>query len=493
MKVLILLGLFGLGVVLAEETILLYYHENVGIPEAARIKHVEQAMDFDGRIVGGSPAAVGTYPFLVGLVITLTTGGSSVCGSSMLSNTRAVTAAHCWWDGRNRARQFTLVFGSARLFSGGTRVVTSNVAMHGSYNTNTLSNDVAVISFSHVAYTNVINRIALPSGSLLNSNFAGASAQAAGYGRTTAGISQNQVQSHVTLQVVNNAVCQQAFGSMILASTLCTSGSNGRNRRHLFWFHPRLSGGHAGRVRESDVIRLLDSGAALNANERRRSSNKFGLGVVLAEETILLYYHENVGIPEAARIKHVEQAMDFDGRIVGGSPAAVGTYPFLVGLVITLTSGGTSVCGSSMLSNTRAITAAHCWWDGRNRARQFTLVFGSARLFSGGTRVVSSSVAMHGYYDTETLSNDVAIIRFSHVAYTISGIYLNQVQSHVTLQVINNAVCQQAYGSMVLASTLCTSGDNGRSTCSGDSGGPLTITSGGQRVLVLTKSVFISR
>lgn len=64
MKVLILLAIV-LGAVLAEESILLHYHENVGIPEAARIKQEEQAMDFDGRIVGGSPAAVGTYPFLV--------------------------------------------------------------------------------------------------------------------------------------------------------------------------------------------------------------------------------------------------------------------------------------------------------------------------------------------------------------------------------------------------------------------------------------------
>ena len=86
-------------------------------------------------------------------MITLTSGGTSVCGSSMLSNTRALTAAHCWWDGRNQARQFTLVFGSARLFSGGTRVATSSVQTHSSYNPNTLTNDVAMISFSSVPYS----------------------------------------------------------------------------------------------------------------------------------------------------------------------------------------------------------------------------------------------------------------------------------------------------------------------------------------------------
>ncbi|XP_026746125.1 collagenase-like [Trichoplusia ni] len=213
---------------LGEEPVLRYYHESAGIAEAARIQQLERAMDFDGsRIVGGTATAVGTYPFLVGLVITLSNGGTSVCGSSMLSNTRALTAAHCWFDGRNQARQFTLVFGSARLFSGGTRVATSRVQMHGNYNPNTLSNDVAMILFGHVSYTNVIQAVALPTGSLQSSNFAGQWARAAGYGKTSdaAGISQSQFQSHVSLQVITNAVCAQSFGSIVIASTLCTSGA----------------------------------------------------------------------------------------------------------------------------------------------------------------------------------------------------------------------------------------------------------------------------
>ncbi|PZC72392.1 collagenase isoform X2 [Helicoverpa armigera] len=214
----------------AESPVALYYHEAAGIAQAARIKQAELALDFDGsRIIGGAAAAVGTYPFLVGLVITLSTGATSVCGSSMLSNTRALTAAHCWWDGRNQARQFTLVFGSARLFSGGTRVASSSVQMHAAYSPTTLSNDVAIISFSSVPYSNVVRAVALPSGSLLSNNFAGSWVQAAGYGKTSdaAGISQNQFQSHVSLQVITNAACAQFFGGIIVSSTLCTGGSGG--------------------------------------------------------------------------------------------------------------------------------------------------------------------------------------------------------------------------------------------------------------------------
>lgn len=71
MQVSLLLAVVGCALVVAKEPILLHYHENEGIPEAARIKYVESSMDFDGRIVGGSPAAVGTYPFLVSIVIRL--------------------------------------------------------------------------------------------------------------------------------------------------------------------------------------------------------------------------------------------------------------------------------------------------------------------------------------------------------------------------------------------------------------------------------------
>ncbi|XP_072947044.1 collagenase-like [Epargyreus clarus] len=210
----------------------LYYHENIGIHEAARIRKAEDAIDFDGsRIIGGSQAAVGAHPFMGGLDITLTTGSRSVCGSSLLSNTRAVTAAHCWRDGRSQARQFTVVLGSVRLYSGGTRITTTQVQVHASYNTNTLANDVAIISISRVQFTNTINAISLPSGSQANNNFVGATATAIGFGRTSdsAGISSNQALAQVNLQVITNDECRRTFGNNILASTLCTSGANGRS------------------------------------------------------------------------------------------------------------------------------------------------------------------------------------------------------------------------------------------------------------------------
>ncbi|XP_072946809.1 brachyurin-like [Epargyreus clarus] len=211
------------------EKIFYSYHEEIGIPEYARITAAEEAMDFDGaRIVGGSNSNVGQWPFFGGLLIQLTDGRQSVCGSSLLSNTRAVTAAHCWRHRNLQARQFTVILASNRLNSGGTRVVTNRVAMHGSYNQNTLANDIAMITLNHVGFNNNINRINLPSGS---ASYVGTSANAIGFGRTADGSAGNNNQNlrHVTLTVISNDECRRTFGGNIIASTLCTSGAGGRS------------------------------------------------------------------------------------------------------------------------------------------------------------------------------------------------------------------------------------------------------------------------
>ncbi|XP_061719025.1 brachyurin-like isoform X1 [Cydia pomonella] len=233
MKLLVALALVGLvRSALAEEFVVpieVDYHNKIGIPEAARIKAAEEALDFDGgRIVGGAAAGLGQYPYLGGLIITMTTGSTAVCGCSLLSNTRAVTAAHCWRSTGSSASSFTVVLGSTLLFSGGTRVTTSDVTMHGSYNSWTLANDVAIIRFDWVTYTDIIRNIPLASGT---NQFVGTWAWAAGFGRTsdTAGISTNQYLSHVQVQVITNAVCQQTYGtSTVQASTLCVATTGGR-------------------------------------------------------------------------------------------------------------------------------------------------------------------------------------------------------------------------------------------------------------------------
>ncbi|XP_072946837.1 collagenase-like [Epargyreus clarus] len=212
------------------EPIFTDYHEEIGIPEAARIKAAEEGMDFDGaRIVGGSTSNVGQFPFKAGLIVDLLSGLMSVCGASLLSNTRLVTSAHCWRHRANQASQVTVVLGSELLFSGGTRIISSQVELHRSYNEDNLNNDVGVITIDRVAFSRTISSIRLATGS---NNFAGTVATAVGFGRTNDGapITTSQYMNHVELAVIPNEECRRVFGpSIVVSSTLCTSGADGKS------------------------------------------------------------------------------------------------------------------------------------------------------------------------------------------------------------------------------------------------------------------------
>ncbi|GBP41779.1 Chymotrypsin BI [Eumeta japonica] len=205
------------------------YFERYGIPEAERIrKHEEELMNNPERITGGSASSLGQFPWQAGLVIDLIgISGNGVCGGSVLSATRIITAAHCWFDGRNQAWRMTTVTGSTTLFFGGTRIQSTNVVMHGSWNPSQIRNDVAMIILpSFLTFSNNVRAIALPPS---DENFAGETATASGFGLTNdgGGISNNQFLSHVSLSVITNTVCWLSFPGVIQDSNICTSGAGG--------------------------------------------------------------------------------------------------------------------------------------------------------------------------------------------------------------------------------------------------------------------------
>ncbi|GBP41800.1 26S proteasome regulatory subunit 6B [Eumeta japonica] len=210
------------------ETTAYGYHDKIGIAEAVKIKQHEESIATT-MIVGGSPVSCDVCPYQAGLIITLTTGATSVCGASLLTNNRLVTAAHCWWDGRKQAHQFLVVLGSPSLFFGGTRIATSGVTMHEEWNPIKAANDIAIVSIGWIEYSDAIQSIALPANDACTMNFAGLWAWASGYGKTddVSRISKNQFLSHVMLEIISNEECALAFGCIVQATTLCTSGTDG--------------------------------------------------------------------------------------------------------------------------------------------------------------------------------------------------------------------------------------------------------------------------
>ncbi|XP_018570823.1 brachyurin-like [Anoplophora glabripennis] len=191
-----------------------------------------------------------------------------------------------------------------------------------------------------------------------------------------------------------------------------------------------------------------------------------------------------------------------EGRIIGGSEVSRNSVPYQAALLIN----GASLCGGSLISTNRVLTAAHC----TIRASNVNVRLG-AHAFNTNeatqVRITSTSIRNHANYDQGGFAaNDVAIvllpsavtlnnnIRTISLAPANSGTFagsraflsgwgrtsdasnaVSAVLRGVNLNIITNAVCAQSYGNNVLASSICTSGAGTVGACNGDSGGPLVV------------------
>nr|AXF35735.1 serine protease 3 [Holotrichia oblita] len=191
--------------------------------------------------------------------------------------------------------------------------------------------------------------------------------------------------------------------------------------------------------------------------------------------------------------------IDGDWRVVGGSNAPAGAYPFIVSL---RSSGGAHFCGGSILNSVNILTAAHCI-IGRSTANTGVLA-GTNTLNSGGITRGSSRLILHASYNPSTLANDIGVVRLSS-ALAMSGLVAqaglnvgntgavnsiligwgrtatnsgipNNLQ-HLNTQTLTHAQCQQSWGGSVSTLQICALTRAGQGACNGDSGGPLIQTS----------------
>nr|AAX62028.1 chymotrypsin-like serine protease [Ostrinia nubilalis] len=201
------------------------------IAEAEKIRVREEQYLQQQRIVGGVPAGLGQVPFQAGLLLdVIGFEGRGVCGGSLISANRVISAAHCWADGQNQVWRVEVILGSVTLFTGGNRQFTSVFINHPSWFPLLVRNDVGVIYLpTSVTFSSTIAPVSLPQGAELEETFAGESAIASGFGLTVDGgsISSNQFLSQVRLNVLSNSECRLGFPLILQDSNICTSGIGG--------------------------------------------------------------------------------------------------------------------------------------------------------------------------------------------------------------------------------------------------------------------------
>ncbi|KAF4528688.1 hypothetical protein B566_EDAN015500 [Ephemera danica] len=192
----------------------------------------------------------------------------------------------------------------------------------------------------------------------------------------------------------------------------------------------------------------------------------------------------------------------FDGRIVGGYPAPIISFPYQ----LTVRYNGRHLCGAAILSERFAISAGHCFTKDMTPS-QLIVRAGSGSLYAGGTLHPVASIKIHPQFDIIKQDYDVSIIqvktpfvintRSAPVALPVPGSspavgtmavvtgwgYTKEGTGgptanlqYVKVPIVDLKECERNYIGLgrITSRMICAGYAEGkRDACQGDSGGPL--------------------
>lgn len=202
-----------------------------------------------------------------------------------------------------------------------------------------------------------------------------------------------------------------------------------------------------------------------------------------------------------------EEIEENDDRIIGGAPTTIELHPHQV----SLRQRNVHICGGSVITTTRVLTAAHCLEQGVQPSI-YSIMAGSAMRRGDANAQIRtiSRLIIHAQYNDDTSQNDIAVLHFvapltfgptvqavrlprpnTLVPYgrlaNVTGWGLTRFGDNtsasqrlmlVSKPLVTNAVCNAAssYNGRITPDMICAGfPQGGRDACRGDSGGPLTV------------------
>ncbi|XP_030638892.1 transmembrane protease serine 13b [Chanos chanos] len=180
------------------------------------------------RIIGGEISAQGQWPWQVSLHFV----GSHTCGGSLVAEDFVVTAAHCFpeeTDGARNPSYWRVYIGMVSQYNLPLPYYISKIILNENYNSDTSNYDIALLKLTEPALLSAnVRPVCFPA---FDQNFApGTQCWTSGFGTTEDGAAQSSHYLYdVSVNIISSDVCNgyQVYGGRVSENMLCAGDLQG--------------------------------------------------------------------------------------------------------------------------------------------------------------------------------------------------------------------------------------------------------------------------